>query len=125
MGAVVVSPVKTTEQIPHSEGIATADTPAAGVDVDDMPLSASTRPSAASEPVRATQRPTDGQDGSQRDVEPPPVLRARAREADPYVLAETIVASDGTLIHVWAPRSCCERPRQPVPVAFEGERGRR
>jgi hypothetical protein len=45
--------------------------------------------------------------------------------AEPYVLAETIVASDGTLIHIWAPRSCCERPRQPVPVAFEGERGRR
>jgi hypothetical protein len=114
-----------TEQIPHSEGIATADTPAAGVDVDDMPLSASTRPSGASEPPEPGTGPTDGQDGSQRDVEPPPVLRARAREAEPYVHAETVTASDGTLIHIWAPRSCCERPRQPVPVTFEGERGRR
>jgi hypothetical protein len=90
-----------------------------------MPLSASTRPSGASEPPEPGTGPTDGQDGSQRDVEPPPVLRARAREAEPYVLAETVTASDGTLIHIWAPRSCCERPRQPVPVAHEGERGRR
>jgi hypothetical protein len=89
-----------------------------------MPLSASTRPSGASEPPEPGTGPTGDDERSQRDVEPPPVLRARAREAEPYVHAETIVAYDGTQIHIWAPRSC-ERPRQPVPVAHEGERGRR
>jgi hypothetical protein len=46
------------------------------------------------------------------------VVPARAREADPYVHAETIVAHDGTEIRIWAPRSAVE-------ALYPRERGRR
>jgi hypothetical protein len=38
--------------------------------------------------------------------------------AEPYVHAETVVAYDGTLIHIWAPRSA-------VLAVYPAEKGRR
>jgi hypothetical protein len=62
--------------------------------------------------------PTDGPDALQGNVEAQDLLRARAREADPYVHAETVVAHDGTEIRIWAPRSAVE-------ALYPAEKGRR
>jgi hypothetical protein len=62
--------------------------------------------------------PTDGPDALQGNVEAQDLLRARAREAEPYVLAETVVAHDGTEIRILAPRSA-------VRALYPAEKGRR
>jgi hypothetical protein len=59
---------------------------------------------------------TDGPERSEGNVDAIALQeQSSCNTADPYVLAETIVAYDGTEIHVWAPRSAVEAlyPKEP------------